>query len=197
MRLIERTFDYIAARQHRKRSIAAAIAVPAIVAGIVITVHSGDTLSGLAAKHCNSAAAWTSIYSANRAKIANPNLIYPGQRLAIKCSGGTAPVQVTSDTEDSPTPTTPRSSGHSSARSVVATSAFQACVISRESGGNSQVMNSSRHYGLYQFAFSTWVAAGGSASLFGNASASYQTSIFWKAYALWGTSPWAPYDGCS
>ena len=79
---------------------------------------------------------------------------------------------------------------------VTATSAFQACVIQRESGGNSQVMNSSGHYGLYQFSYSTWVAAGGAGSLFGHASAAYQTQVFWKAYALWGVSPWRPYDGC-
>src|SRR5205807_8302488 len=38
---------------------------------------------------------------------------------------------------------------------------FASCVIARESGGNSQVMNSSGHYGLYQFSSSTWSAYGG------------------------------------
>ena len=45
-------------------------------------------------------------------------------------------------------------------------SSFQQCVISRESGGNSQVMNGSGHYGLYQFSASTWAAYGGSSSSF-------------------------------
>ena len=49
-------------------------------------------------------------------------------------------------------------------------SSFQACVIARESGGNAQVMNSSGHYGLYQFSYATWVAYGGSPALFGHAS---------------------------
>ena len=40
-------------------------------------------------------------------------------------------------------------------------SSFQECVIARESGGNSQVMNSSGHYGLYQFSASTWAATAG------------------------------------
>ena len=50
------------------------------------------------------------------------------------------------------------------------TSAFQACVIARESGGNPQVMNASGHYGLYQFSASTWAAYGGNPADFGHAS---------------------------
>ncbi len=42
-------------------------------------------------------------------------------------------------------------------------SGLQQCIISRESGGNSQVMNGSGHYGLYQFSASTWQEYGGSA----------------------------------
>ena len=79
---------------------------------------------------------------------------------------------------------------------AVVSSSFQACVIAAESGGDAQIWNASGHYGLYQFSEQTWVAAGGSPSLFGHASAAYQTQVFWDAYRLWGTSPWAPYDGC-
>jgi LysM repeat protein len=75
-------------------------------------------------------------------------------------------------------------------------SGFQHCVISRESGGNSQVMNSSGHYGLYQFSASTWRAYGGSSADFGHASASEQTQIFNNAMAQGGQSNWSPYDGC-
>lgn len=80
--------------------------------------------------------------------------------------------------------------------SVTPTSSFQACVIARESGGNSQVMNSTGHYGLYQFSYSTWTLHGGDPALFGHASAAYQTQIFWNTYRADGTSDWAPYDGC-
>ena len=73
---------------------------------------------------------------------------------------------------------------------------FQQCVISRESGGNAQVMNGSGHYGLYQFSYSAWTAAGGNAADFGHASAAEQNQVFATAYAQDGTSPWAPYDGC-
>jgi LysM repeat protein len=74
---------------------------------------------------------------------------------------------------------------------------FQACVISRESGGNAQVMNSTGHYGLYQFSASTWAAYGGSPSSFGNASVAQQNQVFASAMATpGGASNWSPYDGC-
>lgn len=77
-----------------------------------------------------------------------------------------------------------------------ALSSFGRCVIARESGGNSQVMNSSGHYGLYQFSYGTWVAYGGSPSAFGHASAGAQTAVFNNAIAQGGQSNWSPYDGC-
>lgn len=76
-------------------------------------------------------------------------------------------------------------------------SSFQQCVIARESGGNSQVMNSTGHYGLYQFSESTWVAYGGNAASFGNASVAQQNQVFARAMATpGGASNWSPYDGC-
>jgi hypothetical protein len=57
-------------------------------------------------------------------------------------------------------------------------------------------MNSSGHYGLYQFDASTWAAAGGNPASFGHASVGEQNQVFQNAYAQFGTSPWAPYDGC-
>ena len=73
---------------------------------------------------------------------------------------------------------------------------FGACVVARESGGNSQVMNSSGHYGLYQFSASTWQAYGGSAADFGHASVAEQERVFSNALAQGGESNWSPYDGC-
>jgi Transglycosylase-like domain/LysM domain len=75
-------------------------------------------------------------------------------------------------------------------------SSFQQCVIARESGGNSQVMNSSGHYGLYQFSASTWAAYGGNPGDFGNASVAEQNQVFNNAMAAGGESNWGPYDGC-
>src|SRR6185437_3806202 len=62
-------------------------------------------------------------------------------------------------------------------------SSFQACVIARESGGNSQVMNASGHYGLYQFSASTWAAYGGNPADFGHASVAEQNQVFDNAIA--------------
>jgi hypothetical protein len=76
------------------------------------------------------------------------------------------------------------------------TGSFQACVIAAESGGNSQVMNASGHYGLYQFSASTWAAYGGNPADFGNASVAEQNQVFANAMAAGGESNWAPYDGC-
>ena len=73
---------------------------------------------------------------------------------------------------------------------------FGQCVVSRESGGNPQVMNSSGHYGLYQFSESTWQEYGGSASTFGSASVSEQNQVFNNAIAQGGQSNWSAYDGC-
>ena len=75
-------------------------------------------------------------------------------------------------------------------------SGLQQCIISRESGGNSQVMNGSGHYGLYQFSASTWQEYGGSAGSFGNASVAEQNTVFNNAIAAGGASNWTPYDGC-
>ncbi len=73
---------------------------------------------------------------------------------------------------------------------------FQSCVIARESGGSSQVMNSSGHYGLYQFSASTWAAYGGSPSSFGHASVAQQNQVFNNAIAAGGQSNWSAYDSC-
>jgi hypothetical protein len=57
-------------------------------------------------------------------------------------------------------------------------------------------MNSSGHYGLYQFSASTWQAYGGSAASFGHASVAEQNQVFNSAIAQGGQSNWSPYDGC-
>ena len=89
-----------------------------------------------------------------------------------------------------------RSAPAQTATSYAGDSSFQSCVISRESGGNSQVMNSSGHYGLYQFSASTWAAYGGNPADFGHASAAEQNRVFDNAIAAGGQFNWAPYDGC-
>jgi soluble lytic murein transglycosylase-like protein len=75
-------------------------------------------------------------------------------------------------------------------------SAFQACVIQRESGGNPAAVNpSSGAGGLYQFLPSTWAALGHS-GLPQNASVAEQNQAFQQEYAQSGGAAWSPYDGC-
>lgn len=47
------------------------------------TVAPGDTLSAIAKKYLGDASRWPEIHKANKDKIANPNLIYPGQVFVI------------------------------------------------------------------------------------------------------------------
>jgi hypothetical protein len=149
------------------------------------------------------------IYYANKAGLHGSATIQPGERLRIPAKPGhipaapafaAAPVASVTATSSTSTSTSAGSSTSAStsapAASTSGDSAFQSCVIERESGGNAQVMNSSGHYGLYQFSLSTWEAYGGSAADFGHASVAEQNQVFANAMAAGGEDNWAPYDGC-
>jgi LysM repeat protein len=180
------------------------------------TVKSGDSLSAIAKKVYNNPAYWPVLYWANHSQIRYANVIQVGQVLAVPAKpakipgapsvlGPSAPAPVqTTDTESAPVsysaPVTYSAPVQSAPVQAATTysggSGFQQCVIAAESGGNSQVMNSSGHYGLYQFSASTWAAYGGNPADFGNASVSEQNQVFSNAIAAGGESNWAPYDGC-
>jgi LysM repeat protein len=165
------------------------------------TVRAGDTLSTIAQRVYHDQAAWPVIYWANHKQLSSADDIAVGQ--VLKVPAKTAHI-----------PNAPSESGSGSA-AVVTTAApavspdqtvsdstysgnggFASCVISTESGGNSQVMNSSGHYGLYQFSSSTWAEYGGNPADFGNASVSEQNQVFDNAVAAGGQSNWSAYDGC-
>jgi LysM repeat protein len=59
----------------------AAVAAPA--SAVRYTVRPGDTLSGIAFRFYGQARAWQYLYQVNRAELTSPNLIFPGQVLAI------------------------------------------------------------------------------------------------------------------
>jgi LysM repeat protein len=178
------------------------------------TVHSGDTLSKIAASKYQDQGAWPVLYYANRSEIHWANVIQPGQVLKIPAKPSKIPsapgqlgpqAAVVASSSSVSSARTSTASASTSTRHVSSSStysggtpggSFGACVVSRESGGNAQVMNSSGHYGLYQFSESTWEAYGGSAGSFGHASASEQNRVFSNALAAGGQSNWAPYDGC-
>ena len=169
-----------------------------------VLVQPGNTLSQIAANHGVSLAA----LEAANPQISDYNLIYPGE--SINLPGGTsdpAPGTPAPAQQSAPAtaaqyqqPAQPAASSYSSPASTAAVTApagsFQSCVIQHESGGDAQVMNSTGHYGLYQFSASTWAASGGNPADFGHASVAEQNQVFQNAYAQYGTSPWGPYDGC-
>lgn len=170
------------------------------------TVKSGDSLSAIAKRVYHNPAYWPVLYWANHSQIRYANIIQVGQKLTVPAKPtkvpaapsvlgpvAPAPVQATVTTsEAAPAYSAPAQS----ASTYTGSGSFQSCVIARESGGNSQVMNSSGHYGLYQFSASTWAAYGGNPASFGNASVAEQNQVFSNAIAAGGESNWAPYDGC-
>jgi LysM repeat protein len=185
------------------------------------TVQSGDTLSSIAEHLYQNPDFWPAIYWANHSQIQFANVIQVGQVLTVPAKPANvpappstlspapapapapAPSTTVSDSSTAPVESAPVEAAPVAAAPVQDTSvstagdgSFQQCVINAESGGNSQVMNSSGHYGLYQFSASTWAAYGGNPADFGDASASEQNQVFDNAIAAGGESNWAPYDGC-
>ena len=71
---------------------------PAPAPALTVTVQSGDSLSGIAARTLGSADRWREIYDLNRDQLANPNVIHAGQ--VLKLPGGAKP--------SAPAPTTAR-----------------------------------------------------------------------------------------
>ena len=180
---------------------------------VTYKVRSGDSLSAIAGKVYHKQNAWPVLYWANRDKIRWANVLGEGQVLKVPAMPakipaapsqlGPAPAPAPAAAPVAASAAAPvQATGSVSGSSVSgsysggASSSFESCVIARESGGNAQVMNSSGHYGLYQFSASTWSAYGGSASDFGHASAGEQHQVFANAVAQGGQSNWAPYDGC-
>lgn len=231
MRPLDRVFDHVVRRPRRAAAAGFLAAGALAAASLVVTVHPGNTLSGLAAQHCGGQSKdWTGIYLANKAVIgANPNLIMPGQRLVIKCaspaallrlgSGGSRSGKVWDVTYGYPNycgdgdgdgwdvacanqassgrlVTVSASQGGPALVNPGSYSGIESCIISRESGGNSQIWNASGHYGLFQFDYQTWVSGGGSAASFGHASVAEQQSVFNAVFAVRGSQPWSPSDGC-
>ncbi len=174
------------------------------------TVQSGDTLASIAQHLYASADYWPVLYWANHAAIQYASQITAGQVLTVPDKPAKIPGAPKELAPAAPAATTVSSGpGYSSASTTTTTAStqttstysgssgsFQACVISRESGGNPQVMNGSGHYGLYQFSASTWAAYGGNPADFGHASVAEQNQVFANAMAAGGQSNWAPYDGC-
>jgi len=186
------------------------------------TVRPGDSLSAIAGHFYHNPAAWPVLYWRNRGQVRWADIIETGQVLRIPAEPDRIPgppallgppeaATVTGYTprharsapataQPAPVQAAPVQAAPVAAASSysggVPGGAFGQCVVSRESGGQPQIMNSSGHYGLYQFSASTWAAYGGNPADFGNASVAEQNQVFANALAAGGESNWAPYDGC-
>jgi hypothetical protein len=175
----------------------AASAQPAFV-----TVRRNDTLSSIAKYVYGNPAAWTVLYYANHRP--DPSRLKVGRVLHIPPlprhipAAPAAPPAVAAPVAAPPAATAYVSYSGSAYVYTGGTpgGAFGACVVARESGGNAQIMNSTGHYGLYQFSESTWITYGGSAADFGHATVAEQEQVFANALAAGGESNWSPYDGC-
>jgi hypothetical protein len=159
-------------------------------------VQKHQTLSSIAKAVYGRADAWTLIYYANKHKIADPMVITEGLVLKLVRLRGNPPPPPAPPPAPVSVPAPAAGSPAVPAATYDGGSGFQQCVISRESGGNSQVMNASGHYGLYQFSAGTWATYGGNPADFGHASVAEQNQVFANAMAAGGADNWAPYDGC-
>src|SRR5215468_9569217 len=176
----------------------------------VYTVVSGNTLSGISARFCGTTADYPNLAAASG--ITNPDLIYVGEHIKLKCHHAVPqpPPPPSANASDDAAPAPSQSSTGSSAQAppqpqtpsanLTDISAFESCVISREFGGNPQAFNpSSGAGGLFQFLPSTWASLGYAGAYPGGAQTApvgVQEAAFAKLYAEAGTAPWAPYDGC-
>ena len=170
------------------------------------TVRSGDTLSAIAGKVYHDPGAWPVLYWANRDKIRWADSVTVGEVLTVPAKParipaapsqlGPAAAPVAEQASAEPQASAEVAEPAQSASTYTGSGSFQSCVIAAESGGNSQVMNSSGHYGLYQFSASTWAEYGGNPADFGDATVAEQNQVFDNAIAAGGESNWSAYDGC-
>jgi LysM repeat protein len=180
------------------------------------TVRPGDSLSAIAGRFYHQTSAWPVLYYANRSQVRSVNVLMTGQVMSIPAEPAHIPAAPAASAPAAPTEAAgaaSASAANASASTSTSTSvsakstaapasdgypggSFGECVVARESGGNSQVMNSSGHYGLYQFSASTWAAYGGNPADFGHASTAEQNQVFAAALARGGQSNWSAYDGC-
>lgn len=176
-----------------KRRGFAGLALAGFAAGIpmVVTVHSGDTLSGIAAQHGTT---YQAIAQANH--IPNPNLIYAGQRFTIPNGSSSVAYSPVATPSYSPPPvhhhsTSASSSGGSGGGGGLSDvpgvpQAFAACVALRESSnGSNQAFNG----GVYGIINASGEHVNGQ-------SISAQKAAFSRLYSQYGKSPWTPSDGC-
>jgi LysM repeat protein len=163
-----------------------------------VTVKQGDTLSKLAKKA--KLASWRPIWDLNKT-IKHPNLIYPGQKLAIPAKGekvkhralpAVAVTRVVSS-ERSAAPATARRSTVTRSASAPSSGGVWDRLAQCESGGNWGINTGNGYSGGLQFSAGTWRANGGSGSAH-NASRAEQIRVAERVRASQG---WGAWPACS
>src|SRR6266511_3128493 len=185
-------------------SVLALPAAAAPVGGGTYVVRAGDSLTTIAGKQ--GLGSWQRIFDANLS-IKHPDLIYPGQRLAIPPKGAKLahrsvptpqPVQVRewrpAQRSESRRDVATSSRRHSSQRtSSVAGGSVWDRLAQCESGGNWGVSTGNGFYGGLQFTTGSWQAAGGS-GMPNQASRSEQIRV---AQRLQQQQGWGAWPACS
>lgn len=170
-----------------------AVAAPALAGDDTYKVTRGDTLAKIAEEHgYDGANGWRRIFDANP-KIADPDLIVPGQKLTIPEKGEKV------KRRDVPADPAPRRASSAASRSATTTapSAPSGSVWTRlaacESGGNWAANTGNGYYGGLQFSLSSWRAVGGSGYPH-EASATTQIAMGQRLQARQG---WGAWPGCA
>jgi LysM domain len=177
-------------------------------------IQEGDTLSSIAATH-GLGSNWEGLWAANRSGIDNPDLIQPGWVIKIETAPVTpalqlvidrvlsppapqpAPVPVAASGSSGSAPAQPAGVQFSGTLTVAGFGGFEGCVIDHESSGNPDAQNpDSTASGLFGFLDTTWTAVTGLPGPARDYSVATQEAAFSKEYAMDGTAPWRPYDGC-
>lgn len=183
-------------------ALATSAAVQPAAAGTVHVVQRGETLAGIA--RAAGLDAWRPIWDVN-ASIVHPDLIYPGQRLAVPAKGekvrqrplpeGLRPA-VLSSKATSRSYRSERArvrSDRARARPSATGSSVWDRLAQCESGGNWGINTGNGYSGGLQFSASTWRAAGGSGSAH-RASREEQIRVAKRVLARQG---WGAWPACS
>jgi hypothetical protein len=154
--------------------LAAASLIPAAVAGIALTITPfAIGTPAAAATHHPARAAVHSAPAPRASAPARPAVSQPAAAPAPAAQAPAAPQQ----------PAAPQMSA--------AEASFEKCVAWRESGNNPTASSA----GMFGILPSIWAQLGYSGTA-EQASVAQQIVAFHQLYLKYGTSPWAPYDGC-
>jgi hypothetical protein len=170
--------------------IAAATLIPATVAGVVLTAMPFAQAAPVATAPAHA------VHHAAPARPARPR--HARHHRAHHAHAATH--HAASATATTPAQGTQASAAQASTQAQPATasqpltagmSSFEVCVAWHESGDNPTASSA----GLFGILPATWAQLGYSGTA-GQASVALQKVAFQRLYAEYGTSPWAPYDGC-